>query len=278
MDTLTRSASVRSRVKEWRTSGQRIALVPTLGTLHKGHMSLVAEAQECSDRVIVSIFADPPQLDGHTHEADRDLLANVGAAVLFAPPVQEIFPIGRELSAVVTLPELSAVLEGAARPGYFAANLTALTKLFNIVQPDVAIFGERDFQQLVMVRRLVEDLFLAIEVVGCPTFRDGDGLALATVNRSLTPAERSVAPLLYASLGEMADRIDSGERDYESLERQGAQSLNSSGFVTEYFAIRQAVDLGPAQPGARELVIMAAARLGAHRLADSLPIGLIDHY
>jgi pantoate--beta-alanine ligase len=278
METLTRSASVRDRVKVWRDSGQRIALVPTMGTLHKGHMSLVAEAQERADHVIVSVFADPSQRDVHTLEADRELLANVGADLLFVPPVQEIFPIGRELSAVVNLPMLADVLDGASRPGYFAATVTVLTKLFNIVTPDIALFGERDFQQLVMVRRLVDDLFLSIEIKACPTLRDSDGLALATVNRNLTPPERSVAPLLYAALANTADEIDSGARDYDLLQRRGAESLSSAGFVTEYFVIRQAVDLAPIRPGARDLVIMAAARLGQSRLADSLPFGLIDHY
>ena len=278
MDTLTRSASVRGRVKGWRDCAQRIALVPTAGTLHKGHMSLVAEAQECAEHVIVSAFSDPPQFDGRSHGADRDLLANVGAEVLFAPPVQELFPIGREASALVTLPELADVLEGAARPGHFAATLTALTKLFNIIRPDVAVFGERDFQLLVMARRLVEDLFLPIEVVACPTFRDGDGVALATVNKTLTAEQRRIAPQLYATLGEMAQRIDSGERDYDTLQRQGAQKLDRLGFETEYFAIRQAATLAPAKEGVRELVIMAAVHLGDHRLIDSLPIGLIDRF
>jgi pantoate--beta-alanine ligase len=278
MDTLTRSASVRDRVGIWRDSGQTIALIPTMGTLHKGHMSLVAEAQERADHVIVSVFADPPQRDGHTLEADRELLANVGAELLFIPPVQEIFPIGHELSAVVNLPELADVLDGASRPGYFAATMTVLTKLFNIVKPDIALFGERDFQQLVMVRRLVDDLFLPVKIVGCPTFRDGDGLALATVNRNLTPEDRSVAPLLYAALENTAQEIDSGVRDYDLLQRRGAESLNAAGFVTEYFVIRQAVDLAPVRPGVRDLVVMAAARLGQHRLADSLPFGVIDHF
>jgi len=278
MDTLTRSASVRNRVKAWRDAGQSIALIPTMGTLHKGHMSLVAEAQERADHVIVSIFADPPQRDGHTHEADRELLAKVGTELVFIPPVQEIFPVGHELSAVVNLPELADVLEGASRPGHFAAAMTVLTKLFNIVRPDVALFGERDFQQLVMVRRLVADLFLSIEVVGCPTFRDSDGLALATVNRHLTAEERSVAPLLHAVLADTAEKIDAGGRDYDVMQHQGAQSLSSAGFVTEYFVIRQAADLAPVRSRARELVIMAAARLGRSRLADSLPIGLIDRF
>lgn len=249
-----------------------------MGTLHKGHMSLVAEAQERADHVIVSIFADPPQRDGHTFQADREILVNVGAELLFIPPVQEIFPRGHELTAVVSLPELNDVLEGAGRPGYFAATMTVLAKLFNILKPDIAVFGERDFQQLVMVRRLVEDLFLSVEIVACPTFRDSDGVALATVNRGLTAQERSVAPLLYATLARIAEKIDAGDRDYEGLQRQGIGSLRAAGFATEYFVIRQAADLAPVRPGVRELVVLAAARLGENRLADSLPFRLIDRF
>jgi pantoate--beta-alanine ligase len=277
MQTLTRSASVRDRVAAWRASGGKIALVPTTGTLHKGHMSLVAEAQECAQHVVVSLVADA-QHDGHTHEADRDLLTNLAPEVLFIPPVQELYPLGRTQAASVNLRNLTSILEGASRPGHLATTLTVLTKLFNMVRPDIALFGERDFQQLVMARRLVEDLFLPIQVVGCPTFRDGDGLALATANRELSVEQRVVAPLLYATLEDMAERIDAGDRDYAGLEHQGAQLLKAAGFACEYFVIRQQADLLPAQVGARELVIMAAVRLGNVRLNDSLPIGLIDRY
>src|SRR5450631_3712163 len=242
MDTLTRSASLRERVAAWRKAGETVALIPTRGTLHKGHMSLVAEAQERAAHVIVSVFVDPPRLEGHTLEADRELLAKVGADVLFVPPVQEMFAMGRELAAVVNIPELAHVLEGAGRPGHLSALMTVHVKLLNIVRPDIALFGERDFQQLVMVRRLVDDLFLSIEVVGCATWRDGDGLAVATANRNLSTEERALAPRLYATLGQFAARIDAGARDYESLQNQGMESLARCGFEPEYFAIRQAGD------------------------------------
>jgi pantoate--beta-alanine ligase len=278
MDTLTRSASVRDRVRAWRDSGQRIALVPTMGTLHKGHMSLVAEAEERADHVIVSIFADSPQREAHTFEADRELLTKVGADLLFVPPVQEIFPIGRALSTVVSLPDLSGILEGATKPGYFAAVTTVLVKLFNIVQPDIALFGERDFQQLVIVRRLVDDLFLSVEIVGCPTFRDSDGLALATDNRNFTEQERSITPRLHGTLMDIAATIDAGARDYGALEESGAQSLAAAGFVPDYLVIRQAADLGPVGSATRDLVILAAVRLGCNYLSDNLRVRLIDRY
>jgi pantoate--beta-alanine ligase len=278
MEFLTRSASVRDRIRIWRAAGARLALVPTAGTLHKGHMSLVAEAQERADHVIVSIFADPREHEAPTLEADRELLQKIGATVVFAPPQQEIYPIGRERAASVNVPYLADILEGAHRPGYFSGVATVLTKLFNLIKPDIALFGERDFQQLVIVRRLVEDLFLPVDVVGCATWRDSDGLAVATANRHLATDERALAPRLYATLGEFGAKIDAGARDYEALEAQGMEALRQCGFKPEYFSIRQAADLGKVGSGARDLVILAAARLQAHRLTDNMRVRVIDRY
>jgi pantoate--beta-alanine ligase len=278
MEFLTRSASVRDRIRNWRAGGGRVALVPTAGTLHKGHMSLVAEAQERADHVIVSLFAHPQERAAPTHEADRELLQKIGASVAFAPPLQEIYPHGQEFAARVNLPTLSDVLEGVHRPGHLTDASTVFTKLFNLMRPDIALFGERDFQELVMVRQLVDDLFLSIDVVGCATWRDGDGLAVATANRHMTAEERALAPRLYASLGDVAAKIEAGERDYEALEGQGMEALTEAGFAPEYFAIRRAAELAPVRPGARDLVILAAARLNAHRLIDNLRVRLIDRY
>jgi pantoate--beta-alanine ligase len=278
MEFLTRSASVRDRIRIWRAAGARVALVPTTGTLHKGHMSLVAEAQERADHVIVSIFADPREGETPTLEADRELLQKMDATVAFVPPLQEIYPLGREGAVRVSVPNLAEVLEGADRPGYFSDVSTVITKLFNLVKPDIAVFGERDFQHLVLVQRLVEDLFLSIEVVGCATWRDGDGLAVATANRHLTGQERAVAPLLYATLGEIAVKIDSGSRDYEELQRHGMALLKQWGFNPEYLVIRQAADLAPATASSRDLVILAAARLNAHRLTDNLRVRVIERH
>jgi pantoate--beta-alanine ligase len=279
METLTRSASIRDRVRAWRAAGRRIALVPTRGTLHKGHMRLVAEAQERADQVIVSRCANPPQREAPMLEADRELLGKIGPDLLFIPPIQEIFPRGSDSSALVTLPSLEGILDGAFRPpGYFGALSTVLVKLFNIVQPDAAVFGERDFQELVIVRRLVDELFLSIEIVGCPIMRDGDGLALATANRDLTRAERALAPRLYAALGQIGAKIDAGRRDYAALEREGAGLLDAAGFSTEYFAIRQASDLAPVGATARELIILAAARLPRSRVCDNLRVNLIERH
>jgi pantoate--beta-alanine ligase len=278
MEFLTRSASVRDRIRMWRAAGTRVALVPTTGTLHKGHMSLVAEAQERAEHVIVSIFANPREREAPTLAADRELLQKMGVSVVFVPPLQEIYPLGRELAATVTVPSLSDTLEGAHRPGYFSGVSTVLVKLFNLIQPDIALFGERDFQQLVIVRRLVEDLFLAIDVVGCVTWREADGLAVATVNRNLGEQERALAPRLHATLNGIAAKIDSGARNYEALQRQGMESLAAAGLAPEYLAIRQAADLGPIREGTRDLVILAAARLNGTRLIDNVRVRLIDRH
>ncbi len=277
METLTRNASVRDRVRVWRAAGQRIALVPTRGTLHKGHMRLVAEAQERADRVVVSRFADQRERD-RSLEADRELLVKINADLLFVPPVQEIYPAGGDSSVVISLPGLDDVLEGALQPDHFAAAATLLVKLFYIVRPDVAVFGERDFQQLVIVRRLVDELFFPIDVVGCPTFRDGDGLAFATANRDMPAAERALAPRLHATLLEIAAKIAGGDHGFESLERAGAKLLDEAGFATEYFVIRQAADLAAVRAGARELVLLAAARLPRSRLTDNLRVHLIERH
>jgi pantoate--beta-alanine ligase len=278
MEFLTRSASVRDRIRLWRAAGARVALVPTAGTLHKGHMSLVAEAQERADHVIVSIVANQQDSEAPTLEADRELLLKMDATLVFAPPQQEIFPVGRDLAAAVSVPGFEDLWEGAHRPGHSSAAATVLTKLFNLIKPDIALFGERHFQHLVMVRRLVDDLFLSVEVVGCATWRDGDGLAVAAANRFLTAEERAAAPRLYATLSEFAAKIDQGARDYESLQQQGIESLSACGFAPEYFAIRQAADLRPVRAGARDLVILAAARLNGHRLTDNLRVRVIDRY
>lgn len=278
MEFLTRSASVRDRIRNWRAAGTRVALVPTTGSLHKGHMSLVAEAQERAEHVIVSIFPDPDEHEAPTLEADRELLQKIGASVTFAPPLQEIYPSGRESAATVNVAALADILEGAYRPGHFSRAATLLTKLFNLIKPDIALFGERDFQQLVMARRLVDDFFLPIDVVGCSTMRDGDGLAVATANRHLTAQQRALAPRLYATLSEIAARIDAGARDYAGLELQGMDSLAAAGFAPQYLAIRQAADLKQIRPGTRDLIVLAAAHLNSHRLIDNLRVRLIDRF
>ena len=278
METLTRGGTLRDRVKAWRKEGKRVALVSATGTLHKGHMSLVAEAQERADHVVVSIVAHPMQTDSPTLEADRDLLQKIGADIAFVPPAQEIHPFGSDASAVVDIPALSGILEGASRPGYFAAVATVQSKLFNVAVPDIALFGERDFQRFVVVKRMVEDLFIPVEVAVCATLRESDGLAFANANRQLTKAERPLAPRLFATLTQYAKKIDVGERNYESLQREALANLAALGLSPDYFVIRQAADLALVLPGTRELVLLGAARFSHTRLVDCVRVRLIDRH
>ncbi len=278
MEILTRSATLRDRLKVWREASLKVAFVPTAGTLHKGHLSLIAEAQERADRVVFSIFAGLKQRDASRSEADRDLLQKVGPDILFSPPVQELYPFGTDLSASVDIPQLGRLFEGAHAPGHISEGLTLLLKLLNLVSPDVAVFGERDYQQLVSVRQMVSDLFIPVEIVACPTLRESDGLALASGNRMLTAAQRTVAPLLYATLSRIGKRIDAGERDYAALEQQGVDALSAAGIRPEYFAIRQSADLSPLRAASRDLVVLAAAQLGAVRLIDNLRVRVIDRF
>ncbi len=282
METLNRIQSVRERVRGWRTEGHRVALVPTMGNLHRGHMSLVESALARAERVVASVFVNPlqfgPQEDfgryPRTLERDTEQLERAGAHLLFAPTAFEIYPVGVERTSVVDVPEFSGILEGHVRPGHFAGVATVVTKLFNIVAPDLAIFGEKDFQQLVVVQRIVRDLCMPIEIVGVPTVRDPDGLAMSSRNQYLSGRERSLAPRLYSALRALRKRIIDGERPWHELEADAMRELARSGFAPDYVSVRRAIDLLPPREGDRELVALAAARLGSTRLIDNLRISL----
>jgi pantoate--beta-alanine ligase len=277
LETLTRGATLRERVRAWRRDGLRVALVSTSGSLHKGHMGVIAEAEERAERVIVSIV-HPAQPEPPTLEADRELLQNIGADVLFVPPLHELHPFGADASATVDVPSLSSVLEGRARPGHLAAVATLQSKLLNLAAPDIALCGERDFQRYLLVKRMVEDLFLPVEIAACTTLRDGDGLAFASANRFLAQPERALAPRLFATLSQYAKRIDAGERHIDALERDGFANLAALGLTPEYFAIRQAADLAPVRAGARELVLLGAVRFAATRLIDAVRVRVIERH
>ena len=284
MESVTRIHTLRERVAGWRQQKLKVGFVPTMGNLHKGHISLVAQAQERAQRVVVSIFVNPLQFGAgedfdhypRTLEHDTEMLQKVGADVLFHPGTFEIYPVGHERTTVVDVPELSGILCGAFRPGHFAGVATVVNKLFNIVQPDVAVFGEKDYQQLTIIRRMAADLCLPIEIVGVPTLRDHDGLALSSRNRYLSPEQRSVAPQLHQALMAARKRIEAGERHYDVVQTEGMKALEAAGFTPDYFAVRQASDLQPPREASRELVILAAARLGKARLIDNLKLTLIE--
>ena len=271
---------VRRATAPWRRSGQRLALVPTMGNLHEGHLTLVRQARELADRVAVSIFVNPLQFgpaedfDAYprTEAEDRRKLEAEGVDVLFMPTERQMYPRGREGVTYVEVPGISDVFCGAGRPGHFRGVATVVTKLFNIVQPDVAVFGRKDYQQLLVIRRLVEDLCFPVEVVGGQTVREASGLAMSSRNAYLDAEQRRQAAGLYRTLREIGRRIEAGERDYPGLERFGTASLVEYGFEPEYLNIRRAGDLGPPASGAGALVVLAAARLGSTRLIDNLLI------
>jgi pantoate--beta-alanine ligase len=278
METVTTIAAVRERVAAWRTEGLTVALAPTMGNLHRGHVSLIEAARAQAKRCVTSIFVNPTQfgptedLASYPRTPDRDaqMLAAAGCNLLFMPDVAEMYPGGAERATRVEVPGLSSILCGEFRPGHFAGVTTVVTRLFNIVQPDIAVFGEKDFQQLTIIRRMVADLSMPIEIIGVPTVRDADGLALSSRNQYLTAAERARAPRLHEALVAAAARVTAGSSDFAQIERAGLEALGAAGFVPDYFSIRDARELSPPGSSSRQLVILSAARLGKARLIDNV--------
>ncbi len=279
MELIEQVTELRRRVAEWRRSALRIGLVPTMGNLHRGHLALVREARALADRTIVSIFVNPlqfgPQEDfaayPRTMDQDRELLVTAGADLLFAPTVEAVYPRGQSGHTRVEVPGLSDVLCGASRPGHFGGVATVVCKLFNMVQPDIAIFGEKDFQQLLVIRRMSDDLSLPVEIRGAATVREPDGLALSSRNGYLTAEERTRAPALYRALCRARDRLQGGEMT-ELVEAQGTAELATAGLRPDYFSVRRAEDLAVPESADRDLVVLAAAYLGRARLIDNLRV------
>jgi pantoate--beta-alanine ligase len=281
VDSVTTIAAVRERVRSWRRAGLKVAFVPTMGNLHAGHVSLIEAARRHGERFVASIFVNPMQFGPNedfahyprTPRADERMLAAAGCSLMFMPEVSEIYPHGAERATRVEVPGLSRILCGEFRPGHFEGVATVVAKLFHIVEPDVAVFGEKDFQQLTIIRRMVDDLCMPIEIVAAPTVRDVDGLAMSSRNQYLTSAERGVAPQVYAALQAAARRLAAGDTDFAAIERAGFKTLESVGFRPDYFSVRQALDLAAASAsGARELVVLTAARLGKARLIDNVRV------
>jgi len=275
-------ADLRKRIQRWRAIDQKVALVPTMGNLHAGHIALVKQAQKLADRVVVSIFVNPMQFGPkedfaaypRTPDADKLQLAVAGTDLLFTPEVDEVYPGGMDKVSRVEVPAFDGILDGAARPGHFTGVATVVCKLFNMVQPDVAIFGEKDYQQLLVIRRMTADLCLPVQVVGHPTVREADGLAMSSRNQYLTKAERTQAPLLRRVLSETGALLRDGSKDFAGLQTQAKQRLEEGGFRPDYVEVRDADTLAPAAADHKRLVVLAAAWLGKARLIDNLPLDI----
>jgi pantoate--beta-alanine ligase len=280
METVTRIAEVRERVRRWRNEGRRIAFVPTMGNLHPGHVSLIEAARRHGDRFVSSIFVNPMQFGPNedyahyprTPTQDEHMLAEAGCNLMFMPDVAEIYPNGSERATRVDVPTLSRILDGEFRPGHFEGVSTIVATLFHIVEPDVAVFGEKDFQQLTIIRRMVADLCLPVEIVGAPTVRDSDGLAMSSRNQYLTAAERQIAPRIYQILQAAAHRLRAGDTEFSSIERTGVEALEKAGMRPDYFSVRRAQDLGAPALDTKHLVVLTAARLGKARLIDNMQV------
>ncbi|RRW34761.1 pantoate--beta-alanine ligase [Ectopseudomonas oleovorans] len=273
---------LRAAVAQARAEGKQIGFVPTMGNLHAGHVSLVQIAAQRADFVVASIFVNPLQfgagedLDKYprTLAADQEKLLAAGCHLLFHPDVAEIYPHGMGDQTRVSVPGVSEGLCGASRPGHFEGVATVVTKLFNMVQPDLAVFGEKDYQQLAVIRALVQDLNMPIQIIGAPTQRAEDGLALSSRNGYLSDEQRATAPALYRGLQTIAEELRRGARDYARLIETTQAQQRTAGFIPDYLEIRNAVNLRPAQVDDHHLVILTAAQLGSTRLIDNLVVEL----
>lgn len=282
MNTVKTVRELRAAVARARGEGKRIGFVPTMGNLHSGHAALVTKAAQRVDYVVASIFVNPLQfgpaedLDKYprTLAADQEKLLQAGCHLLFAPGVEEMYPDGMAVQTRVSVPQLSEGLCGASRPGHFEGVATVVSKLFNMVQPDLAIFGQKDYQQLAVIRAMVRDLNMPIQILGEPTVRADDGLALSSRNGYLSEAQRAVAPALYRALQHIAKAIREGRCDYPAMLAEASQGIADAGFKPDYLEVRDAINLRPVSSEDRDLVILVAAYLGNTRLIDNLHLNL----
>ena len=283
MQIVETAIALRTRIKNWRQQNQSVALVPTMGNLHEGHLSLVKRAQDVADIVVVSIFVNPLQFNDkkdlsdypRTLNEDINLLSELDCDLVFTPAIEVMYPNGMDNHTQVIVPGTDDKLCGLGRPGHFDGVATVVTKLFNLVQPDIAIFGEKDYQQLLLIQKLVSDLNLPIDVIGATTKRDDSGLAMSSRNQYLTQKQLVQAPLLYKTLQSLQQQLQDGADNFADLCRAAATELEQAGFEPEYIEIRRAEDLEPAVAGQDKLLrILAAARLGKARLIDNIDCNL----
>ena len=267
METSFDLKSLRERVRGWKSEGLSIGLVPTMGNLHAGHVSLLERARDMADRTVASIFVNPIQFGkGEDYERypstlveDQEKLGAAGLNLLFAPDLAELYPGGIEEDTRITVPQLSDILCGEFRPGHFSGVATVVAKLLINVQPDYALFGEKDFQQLLVIRRMAHDLLIPGEIIGMPIVREPDGLAMSSRNSYLDPAQRVTAAVIYRTLSAAAQRVAAEDAPFATIEAEAIDTLSTAGMRPEYFSVRRRADLAVPGAGDRELVILTAA-------------------
>jgi pantoate--beta-alanine ligase len=270
--------SLREATTVWREAGKTVALVPTMGNLHRGHLRLVEIAAEHADHVIVSVFVNPTQFGPmddfdrypRTLDVDARRLSNAGVDVLFAPEVDAMYPRGLDNATLVVVPELAEQLCGASRPGHFTGVTSVVSRLLNICQPSSAVFGQKDYQQFVILKRMVGDLHQDVTLLLGETYREDSGLAKSSRNNFLTDVQKDQAAVIYAALTRAAEILAKGEQQPEVIEKLAAGQIEAAGLRTEYVAVRSADHLGVPESHERNLIVLAAARLGAVRLIDNV--------
>ena len=282
MKTITEISALRQQIKTWKQSGLTVAFVPTMGNLHQGHFSLIEKAKTVADKVVASIFVNPMQfgenedLDAYprTLEADSIGLAEHGCDILFSPSAKEVYPNGTQAETRVDVPSLVEHHCGESRPGHFIGVATVVTKLFNMVQPDTAIFGEKDFQQLAVIRKMTLDLCMPIRIIGVPISREPSGLARSSRNGYLSAEEKTTAARIYQTLLQCKKSLENGNKDFERLSKKAIESLESLGFKKDYFNIANPSTLENATLNDDKYVILVAAWLGSTRLIDNISVKL----
>lgn len=270
------------QVQSWKYHNKTIAFVPTMGNLHQGHLSLINKAKELADKVIISIFVNPLQFDNNadlsayprTIDQDLALLMPLQCDLVFIPNAQKMYPNGMAQQTLVTVPDTDDKLCGKYRTGHFGGVATVVAKLFNMVQADIAVFGEKDYQQLLVIKKMVADLSMPIQIIPAPTLREDNGLAMSSRNQYLTEAQRQQASGIYQVLEQARNKIQQGDRNYPQLQQDAYAQLEQMGFEPEYFDIRRAEDLELAQQGDMELRLLVAAKLGKARLIDNMACNL----
>lgn len=272
-------SDLKSQIRQWKKAGLTVGFVPTMGNLHQGHGSLVEVAKQKADKVVVSIFVNPMQFDNaddldkypRTIDDDCAVLKDLGTDLLFLPTPDIVYPKGMEGCTFIEVPVLSDMFCGASRPGHFRGVTTVVNKLFNLVEPDLAVFGEKDFQQLLIIRRMVEDLFMNVEIIGSPTKRETSGLAMSSRNNRLTDEQRNAqAPIIYRALCLIRDQIKDDNKEFNALEQAAIDMIDQAGLNTDFVTILNADTLEPATADNNKIVVLLAAFLGDVRLIDNL--------